>query len=176
MEPPGKRGIDGAANVKPRQGLEGIVLRRVAIVSDSAPQADVGIGDKAPPEGFEVEGRARFGRELCAAHLPRSTIIIKRREPVQEFLSVGRRTTIIFIRSDGDTGHAVGIFRTSPHQIQRMEQVVERLRERIGTDPEGAETHPDRIGIEPLARNPHGETPFELRQQLGKPLRCTRIG
>ena len=151
-------------------------MGRVAVATHQTAQPHVGIGGNAPQEGFEVQCRTGIGEEHGAAVLPRGAVGRERRKPPQQLFPVSGCTSVVFVGPDGDPGPAVGVVSAAPHQIGGTEQVVERLRQGIGADAEGAVPKPYGIGIDPLAGDPHAEALLRLPQKKGERLRSGRIG
>ena len=210
--------VDRTADVESRQGFEGVVLRRIAVVAHAAAEPHVGIGNQRPAEGFEIERRPGLPEKPAPALLPGRQVGRKRGEPPQQPFAVGRRATVVFVGLDGnpdrDGGRlsrdnfarsclrrcrsrpARGLSRhravrgatrnrcrgngrrcrlAAPDQIERAEQVVERLVERVGTHAEGSVSQPHGIGIEAFAGDPHIEAPLHLIEQFGERAGITGI-
>ncbi len=155
-----RRRIDGTADIKPRQGFERIILGCIAVVTDFPSQPHVGLRNKPPDERFERQRLFRVGEQNIPAPLPLLPVGILRRKPRQQFRAVGRSAAIIFVGLDRNLPVA------APHQVERVQQVVERLAERIGAPTPIGKGHPHRVGRKLLAANPHTELRLSTAQHL----------
>ena len=136
-------------------------------MTDLRTEQDIGIGRQPPEKRSEVQGVADAFEQPFPAPLPRLPAGILRREPCQQSFAVGRRAAVVFVRLHGD------LLRPVPHQPERMQQPVQRLRKRIGTHPEGGIGDPHRVGVETLADDTHAEALPGLPQDLAERLRET---
>ena len=123
-------GVDRTTGIESGQGLQSKVLRRIAAcMLHNLADADIGVGRQTANKGVEIENRKCLALYLLGACLPFGGILIFGRQPREQLLAISRLTTVVLVGLDADTLAA-----RFPLQVERFENIIEGLLQRIGTD------------------------------------------